>query len=404
MNRNSAATRFLYAFLGIILIFYVGYQVFKTNYVPVKTETALEQMVYDSIDTDIFVIRDERYIANSKGGVIIPAVDDGGKVSKGDTAVLVFDSDKAASDYTKKKKLENSISYYTSLQSERDSNTVDPDSLDKDIDDKLVDCLDVIDSGQFENLASSRDKLVDLMTRKQLAVGVNIDFSSKIKQLTNEMNGIGSQSYSELKVPESGYYINHIDKYENSYDYGRIDNITAADVENLMKASPKEPSGNVVGKLVTQFDWYMVSAVDSSKVINLSEGSDVTVKMPFSSAPSVDAKIYKIKKESGGKAVLILRCDAESSALSLLRKETAQICTAKHTGYKVSKKAIQVVDGQKGVYVLRGNKVSFRKIDVVYSGKDFVLADDSNESDGQIQLYDEVITEGKDLYDGKVIN
>ena len=58
-------------------------------------------------------------------------------------------------------------------------------------------------------------------------------------------------------------------------------------------------------------------------------------------------------------------------------------------------------DGQTGVYINSGRVVRFRKIDIVYSTDDYVISKMSDE-DGFLQLYDEVIIEGKDeLYDGK---
>ena len=54
------------------------------------------------------------------------------------------------------------------------------------------------------------------------------------------------------------------------------------------------------------------------------------------------------------------------------------------------------------MYVLVAGQVKFRPATVLYSGKDYViLAYDAQNKDG-IRLYDEIITEGKDLYNGKV--
>ena len=54
------------------------------------------------------------------------------------------------------------------------------------------------------------------------------------------------------------------------------------------------------------------------------------------------------------------------------------------------------------------SEVQFKEISIVYAGNDFVLCD-SSPTDGTlfsgetISLYDQIITEGDDLYDGKVI-
>ena len=58
--------------------------------------------------------------------------------------------------------------------------------------------------------------------------------------------------------------------------------------------------------------------------------------------------------------------------------------------------------------MLYGSEVQFKEISILYADNDYVLCDPSP-ADGTlfsgetISLYDQIITEGNDLYDGKVI-
>ena len=61
-----------------------------------------------------------------------------------------------------------------------------------------------------------------------------------------------------------------------------------------------------------------------------------------------------------------------------------------------------------GVYVLYGSEVQFKQISILYSGNDYVICDTEPEEgilfNGEtITLNDQVILEGDDLYDGKII-
>ena len=49
----------------------------------------------------------------------------------------------------------------------------------------------------------------------------------------------------------------------------------------------------------------------------------------------------------------------------------------------------------RGVYVLDGEKVEFRRLDVIYEGKDYVLSS-LNAGDGYLIQYDSIIVEGID--------
>ena len=59
-----------------------------------------------------------------------------------------------------------------------------------------------------------------------------------------------------------------------------------------------------------------------------------------------------------------------------------------------------------GVYVIYGNKLVFEEINIIYSEKDFVICDtslDGLKTGSTIKLYDEVVVQGKELYDGKAV-
>ena len=73
------------------------------------------------------------------------------------------------------------------------------------------------------------------------------------------------------------------------------------------------------------------------------------------------------------------------------------------TGYEISAKALRTVDGEKGVFIQLANVVRFRKVDIVYSDDTVILSGKSSKS-GYVALYDEIIIEGTDLYDGKIID
>ena len=84
---------------------------------------------------------------------------------------------------------------------------------------------------------------------------------------------------------------------------------------------------------------------------------------------------------------------------------------AEKTGFKVPVQAIRVIEKDgvslRGVYILRGNIVSFRLLNAVYSGKDFLLTAPkertSKDPYSYVSQYDEIILGGKKLYDGALL-
>lgn len=61
-----------------------------------------------------------------------------------------------------------------------------------------------------------------------------------------------------------------------------------------------------------------------------------------------------------------------------------------------------------GVYVLHGSELIFKEISITYSASDYVLCNPAPAekvlfSGETLELYDQVVIKGDNLYDGKVI-
>jgi hypothetical protein len=88
--------------------------------------------------------------------------------------------------------------------------------------------------------------------------------------------------------------------------------------------------------------------------------------------------------------------------LSCIRTQPTEVILSSCSGLRISSAAVRTVDGQKGVYILRGTQLKFVPIKLLYTGNGFIVCEMSEESDG-LRLYDDVVVGGKDLYDGKVV-
>ena len=86
------------------------------------------------------------------------------------------------------------------------------------------------------------------------------------------------------------------------------------------------------------------------------------------------------------------------------RTANVKISFRNYKGLRISQKALRILDGEKGVYVKSGYSVKFKKVDILYTGLDYYLCQIQYGSSDQLSLFDEVIVEGTDLYDGKPID
>ena len=134
-------------------------------------------------------------------------------------------------------------------------------------------------------------------------------------------------------------------------------------------------------------------------IAELDVNSFVTVDFPYSSTDALKAQVVAVNVSGADTAAVVLRCNVMDEELANMRIEDIEIIFNSVTGFRVPANAVREVDGVKGVYILRSNSVTFREINIVWTSDEYVICNDD-----EIKLYDEIITKGKDLYDGKAIN
>ncbi len=398
--------------LGLFFIFYVSYNVYLMAFEKVETVTATEKTVNNSITTKGFFIREEKYINNSATGTVIPVAKDGKKVSQGNTVAVAFSNDEDAATYTRIQTLNSELESYLKLDALSPSAAVDTKGLDSSIDDAISGLVDTIATGELDELGDEFVSMRDSITKKQIMLGADYDFQGIIEGLHSELDMLTAKNIKTnvIKADGSGYYISKVDGYENVIDYKAVESIKPEQVESLFNVQPAAVPNNVMGKLVTSFNWYIVTKLDIKDISNLQPGSFVTVDFPYSSTSALKARVVSINVSGANTAAVVLSCNIMDEELANMRSEDIEIIFSSVTGYRVPTKAVREVDGVKGVYILRSNYITFRKINILWSSEEYVVTGDVKDSndvviqDDEIKLYDEIIVKGKDLYDGKAIS
>ena len=393
--------------VSVLLIVYIVYQAYMMIYDPVGTELAYEYTVEDTVDAEVFVARSESYINNSKKGTIISAVEDGSRVSKNQPVAMVFADTNAADTYLELRDVETQLNRYKVLARQSANYIFDVEDLDLYVDEETVKLVDLVNERHFTTLDDTINDFRNQVVTKQISTGSKVDFDSRVASLQVKYDTLSKKStkHTDIVSKNSGYYIGYTDGYENVIDCKEISKIGIDDIRKALEAEPKAVPNGVIGKVVTEFTWYFLSVIESRKVSSLSVGDTVTVVLPFSAVNTVQAKVFAMNEnKETGEVALVLTCSIMNEDAASLRHENAEFVIASHTGIKVPSSAIRVnKDGEKGVYVLSGNIALFKKINIVYTEDDYVLSKAEDGADGYVSLYDNIITEGKDLYDGKVL-
>ena len=192
-----------------------------------------------------------------------------------------------------------------------------------------------------------------------------------------------------------------VDGYENAFDIENLSEITPDFLDNLSK---KDVPENTVGKLVSDYEWYIAANVSIGQSLNYKVGDSLSLHTDLKTAQILSVKVKKINvSKDGANAVIIFSCNDMNAELASLRSASMTVVNKEYSGLYIPKKAQRVIDSKRGVYVLSGMQIKFKPIEIVYTGDNYIICKKSDE-DGALRLYDQVVVKGKNLYDGKIIS
>ncbi len=410
--KKKKSINILYALLAVLVVGVSIYEIFRINYSPVETEVALETTVNNAVTAEGFVVRDESYIRADAAGTLVPLVTDGHRVASGDAVAVVFGSEVSARNYSELQQVEADIAYFESLQNKIGASSADVDVLEEQIYSAAESYVLAMRNGNLDEYGSYEDTVCEAITSRQLSTGTVIDPTEKLAALRARLAQLQSAAggYTTVTADNPGYYISHVDGYENVIAYDDVLTATGDQLAAVLSADPVPESElqNCMGKLVDAFNWYLVCVLDAQTAAGVASGDRLTVDFPLTSAESVQATVMSVLPTGDGRTVLVLQSNLMNQQYAGLRKEQVQIVLDSYTGFRVNNRAIREVDGVQGVYVVSGNLVEFKKVEIAYSDSEYSVCvtptdDNGNPQSGYVELYDEIIVEGTDLYDGKIL-
>ena len=390
----------------VLLIAYVVVQVMLSGNNQVATETAYVTEAYDELNVEGMMIRREQILTSEEEGVKSYALADGEKVGYEGTVAYICQDEETAKAHQTIRGLDEEIEMLKEVESANLGGAVSVDSLDKQLSDKLFQLLDVTASRQFSKLEQSKNGLLDLYNRRQLVTGKVENFDARIQQLTQERDALQQkfpEPVSTITAPASGYFYSNIDGYEYAADCDDLENITKSQVEELLQKPASTEGVNAVGKLALEHEWYYVFTLPADSGITIKAGNQVQLQVPELSPEEIDMTVMAVNAEKDGSCAVVLQSDTLSEVLNSLRKQTVTIRFKSYSGIRVSNKAIHFEEDQMGVYIVEGAVAHFAPIEKVYSNDEYMLCKTDTELKDALQAYDQVIVEGKDLYDGKVV-
>ncbi len=374
------------------------------------TAAAVSISESDSFSAVGYIFRDER-VFTSSGGAVDRLYPDGTKVAVGSKLIDVYSSE---NDLILSERIEVIDRKIGILKSSSVSGAhTDVAQLSGNIAEDVESIRSSITDGKVADAVSLRDSLLIQMNKLQLLTGAADSFDGAVDRLESERASLVSQLgtvYDTVSAPVSGYFYSSVDGGEEFFTTAALENMTVSSFDEIIsRSSSVYPPAGAVGKLATDYRWYLVVKTDIYESEKYSVGKYYDITFGDRSDMTMSLELVKITDGTVTEDSLMVFCSTDHPAgFDFKRSQRVVIEKGSYSGYRVPRSALRLNDkGEIGVYVLSGTLIKFRLLNVIYETDSYLISaapDPSSERAAEyLEMNENVIIEGKGLYDGKIV-
>ena len=398
-------TTVLKGFVILLIAVFAVHQAVSSLYKPVKTETAVFSDMSDGLNITGVIIRNETLVSAGDSGVLHFIIGDGNRVAKDGVIANIYDSESASIILERIDSVNGKIADIEEMLSYNNLEAADLDMINAKGSHTLNHRIICGGNGNYDACSDKSAEHLSAYNRRQAAMGETADFSAQLTALKAEKDQLAASlpaAKGTLRAEKSGYFVSKADGYETVLTCENPESITP---EYLNAIKAETVGENTVGKIVSDYEWYIAAEVSVNESLNFKEGDALTIYTSVKSYPKLPVTVKKINiSESSGGAVVLLACNDMTSEIASMRTGPMTVVKKEYSGLKVPTSARRVVDSKLGVYVLTGMQVKFVEVKVLFTDGDYMICEKQTSDGNVLRLYDEVIVKGKNLYDGKIIS
>ncbi|MGN0687675.1 MAG: HlyD family efflux transporter periplasmic adaptor subunit [Oscillospiraceae bacterium] len=404
---ESRWTILIITVLALFVIIYFFGHTFMTGKSDIRTETAYAYDITDDIPFEGVYLRTEEVIYSTGTGVLSYQHEDSAKVGKSSVVAYRYRNEGDIDINRRIDDLDEQIAVLREAEKLIGTDNSQLDTITSQINMVHSSLVDMIVSKDYTAAAEYESRMLEALSKREIAKGESSGYSEKISLLEQERTRLKAQLSGDVQTiyaNSTGYFVSDVDGYEDKLTFDSADTITADKIEEIVANPDISSGGNAVGKLIADYTWRVAAVLDSTKLFGVYEGSTVNLRVGSQNTP-LKAKVVAVNdtKRGDNTAVYVFECDRLNSAVVGGRTAHFKLAVSSYGGLRVPRAAIRLDEQeQRGVFVVRGSSLVFKKINVIYWAEDYVICSQEAD-DSYLKLYDEIVTEGKDLHDGRVI-
>lgn len=365
-----------------------------------QTETAISASMEDTVPLSGIAMFDA--VPVSGGGSLGYLVEDGERVTEGTVLAEIY-TDPAQS--TQREELDRLDRIIDLLTKSENSVGSDLALLTAQTRTALLNLLDQLDTASYTGMSDAIDEFLLAQNRLQISTGQSSGFTATLADLQTQRDAAAAalEGLQTITADRNGYFISTAAALPLDLSEDTLKSDTAAALSERLQQEIATTGSDLAGRIVTGFSWRFYGVCDLDTAARFDGVTSVKIRVPGKQDEALDATVTEVAAdETAGLAKITLECRTINADVLRLGREDAEIVLNTYEGIRVSKRAMHIVDGERGVYVKYGSLQRFRRIVVLFEDENYLLLDPEAE-DNEVRLYDEIIVEGPNLQDGGLV-
>ena len=250
----------LSAVLSVLLIVYIIYHLVNSFSQEVETVAADIVTVSETFSADAYIFRDEKVLSAKNIGTVNFMYDDGAMVRRGSAVASVYSGGNTDEIKAQVMDLERQISILENSSIAKDITLSDSTTIDSRITALYNTMAAKLNDGDIDYVLRRKDELLTLLNKRQLLMKTVDSFNPQMAELqsqraslTSSLGGTSETVYTDV----SGYLYSDVDGYESIFTLDAGDTFTMNDFHAMTEAEPAQSNYGAVGKIVTDYKWYI---------------------------------------------------------------------------------------------------------------------------------------------------
>ena len=162
-----------------------------------------------------------------------------------------------------------------------------------------------------------------------------------------------------------------------------------------------------MGRISLDSEWRFAFTVSASEDGHFKENGYYPMRFTANGGTEINMQlIKKVYSADKRNVLLVFRTNMLPEGFVFSRCQSVRVALERVTGLYVPKSAMTINRSRSGVYVLRGSVVAYRSVEIIYEGPDYYLVTDGKGPDEKkvyLSRNEQIITKGKNLFDGRII-